>query len=215
MNDEVAKKIEDFFSNYKLQKYRKGEILIRANDVPAHVFYLKKGRVKKYAISRKGDELIVNMFKPISFFPMSHAMADIPNAYYYEAMEDSEVIKAPGNEVVFFLRREPDVLFDLLTRVYRGTEGLLTRMTYLMAGNAYARVISEILITSKRFGKINNGEIELVLSEKDLANQAGMTRETVSREIKTLKDKGLVKFSKKHLIIKDIGLLEEEISEGA
>lgn len=214
MNESVTKKVDNYFSQHKQQKYKKGEILIRADDDPLGIFYLKKGFVKKYAISVRGDELIVNVFKPISFFPMSWAMNDTPNAYFYEAMTDLDIWRAPKEDVVAFIKSNPDVLYDLLSRVYKGTDGMLTRMTYLMAGNAYSRLIVELLIQAKRFGKKEVDYTEFKITEKDVAAQSGMTRETVSREMKRLKEKGFVTFSKNTLIIKDLGYLEKELEEG-
>ena len=175
------------------------------DDDPPGIFYLKSGRVKEYAISKKGDELVVNMFKPISFFPMSWAINNTPNMYFFEAIIDIEVWRAPKDKVLEFIKANPDVLCDLLSRVYRGTDGMMTRMTYLMAGNAYARLITELIIHAKRFGN------PLRISEKDLAASSGMTRETISREMKTLKDKGLVSFQKNTLTIKNLKELENEL----
>ena len=58
MDEIIVKKIEAFFIQYKYQVYKKGEILIRADDNPQGIFYLKEGHVKKYAISKKGDEFV-------------------------------------------------------------------------------------------------------------------------------------------------------------
>jgi CRP/FNR family transcriptional regulator len=213
MEDVIAKKIDEFFLKYKFRLYKKGEILIRADDDPSGILYLKEGIVKKYAISKKGDELVVNIFKPISFFPMSWAINNSPNAYFYEAMTELKIWKAPRDEVNAFIKDNPDVMYDLLSRVYRGTEGMLTRITYLMAGNAYSRLITELLIHAKRFGYKDGVSIEVKVTEKDIAAQSGMTRETVSREIKNLKNKGLISFKKNVLHIQDIHLLETELVE--
>jgi CRP-like cAMP-binding protein len=121
--------------------------------------------------------------------------------------------KVPKENVKQFLDENPDVLFNLLQRVYRGIDGLLSRMSYLMSGNAHTRLITELLIAAKRFGKKNNlDEYTFILSEKDLATQAGLTRETVSREMKVLKDRGLVTLQKTVLVVKDINKLEMELS---
>ncbi len=45
MNSKVSAKLEKFFSTFKRQLYKKGEILIRADDTPTGVFYLKSGVV--------------------------------------------------------------------------------------------------------------------------------------------------------------------------
>jgi CRP-like cAMP-binding protein len=214
MDQTTSEKVDKFFRQYKNQNYKKGEILIRADEDPSGIFYLVKGTVKEYAISKKGEEMIINVFKPVAFFPMSWAINQTPNYYYYEALENLEVWKAPRAEVINFIKDNPDVLYDLMSRVYKGTDGILMRMVYLMSGEAYYRVITEILIAAKRFGKTNYPDqiIKLKLSEKDLANQAGMARETVSREIKILKDKGLVNIEKSVISISNIDKLEEELS---
>lgn len=220
MNEsEVIKKLDLFFTQFKEQQYKKGEILISADEEPSGVFYLKEGVVRQYAISKKGEELVLNVFKPISFFPMGWTINGTRNDYYYEALTNVEVFKVPREKVIEFLKSNPDVLYDLVSRIYKGLDGLFTRMTYMMSGGAYDRLITEIVIQAKRFGKHktapasgkDDGEIEVHVSEKELAAQAGMTRETVSRAMKILKEKGLVTFSKNMLSIHDLARLEEEL----
>ena len=213
MDTEIVKKIDAFFSQFKLQHYKKGEIVIRVDDTPPGVFYLTEGSVKEYAISHKGDELVINVFKPIAFFPMSWAINQTPNRYFFEATTNIEVRRAPRDDVITFIKNNPDVLYDLMSRVYKGTDGILTRMTYLMAGNAYKRLIAELLIYAHRFGK-GSTKVKLTITEKDLATQSGMTRETVSREMKILKDKKLISLDRHTLVIENVKQLEEEVSGG-
>lgn len=213
MDESIKKQLEAFFSGYREQSYRKGEILVRADENPSGIFFLEEGTIKEYAISRKGEELIVNIFKPHAFFPMSWAINETRNRYFFEALGPVTLRKAPREEVIAFLKREPDVMFDLLSRLYRGTDGLLTRMVYLMSGSAYARLITELLITAKRFGERKaNDSIVSILSETDLAMRAGLTRETVSREMKLLKDKGLVEIRRNEIVVPDLAKLEEELA---
>lgn len=212
MDEVVLEKINTFFVQFKHQVYKKGEILIRSDDTPSGVFYLKEGSVKKYAISKRGDELVVNIFKPVSFFPMSWAVNSSPNEYYYEALTDADVWRAPQHEVRQFIKNNPDVLYDLLQRVYKGTDGLLRRMTYLMSGDAYERLLIELIIHAKRFGK-DIKPVELTITEKDLSVQAGLTRETVSREMKNLKEKKLIFMENHKIFLKDISKLEAELAE--
>lgn len=212
MKDEVSKKLDSFFTKYKHQTYRKGEILVRGDDEPSGIFYLTKGQVKMYLISEKGDEVVLNIFKPISFFPMSWAINSTKNVYFFEAMNEVSLCKAPKEDVIAFVKNNPDILFDLLSRVYRGIDGVFTKMAYLMSGNAHIRLITELLIMAKRFGvKDVNGAIEIAISEKDIGTQTGLTRETVSRELRVLKEQGLVDLKRNMLTIKDVTALQEEI----
>ena len=214
MDEQISKRVETFFSSFKPQKFKKGEILIRADEDPTGIYFLREGLVKEYVISQKGEEVVVNIFKPNSYFPMSWAFSKTPNSYYFEAISDVVTWKAPVEKVLSFLQKEPTIVFDLLKRVYRGTDGLITRMTYLMAGSAYTRLISELLIQVKRFGENRDDQVQLHISEKDLAAYSGMTRETVSRELKLLKGKKLVTFSKNIMTIPNLHLLESELRHG-
>lgn len=213
MDTIVTKKVSSFFEKSKQQVYKKGEILIRADDNPLGIFYLKDGLVKEYAISKKGEEIVVNIFKPGSFFPMSWAINNTPNSYYYEALAEVIVDRASKEEVIAFIKNNPDVLYDLLSRVYRGTDGVITRMLYLMSETAYDRLVVELLIEAKRFGKKTGTSYQTEISERDLAARSGMTRETISREMKKLKDKKIVSLDKNILVIHDITLLERELNE--
>lgn len=210
MEPDIQKKLDSFFCRFKKQQYKKGEVLLRASENPQGVFYLKSGTVKQYAISQKGEELVVNIFKAPSFFPLSWALHNTPNQYFYEANSTVEVYRAPGEETIEFLKTNPDVLFDLVKRIYKGLDGFFERIVHLMTGNAYERLVSELILYAKRFNR-QKENIAIGISENSLAAQTGMTRETISREMKTLKQKGLVKGSGAQLTIVNLPMLEKEL----
>ncbi len=217
MNKVISEKVARFFSKYRPQSFKKGDFLIRANEKPSGVFYLSKGIVRVYAISKNGDELVVNIFKPFSFFPMDWAINNSENSYYYEVMSPVIVQKAPKDDVISFVKANNDVLFNLLSRVYRGVDGVLNKMTYLMVGSAYARIIAELIVTMQRFGEFSQTKKgstgQMSISERELAAQAGLTRETVSRELKRLKNKQLILFSQNTLTIVQMEKLEKELTD--
>lgn len=189
MESVVSSKIEAFFENHRLRKYTKGQVLILNGDSTDYVYHLLSGRVKQYDVSYRGDEITLNVFQPPAFFPMSLAINHVPNPYTYEAETDVELRQAPADEVVTFLKENPDVLFDLLSRVYRGADGLLARMSHLMASSARGRLMFEILLSCRRYGEPqDDGSCVLVMNEKELAARAGLSRETVSREMHKLID---------------------------
>lgn len=211
MTEDVSKKVDEFFLKHTYQTYKKGQILVRADETPSGVFYIKTGTVREYAISKQGEEVVVNVFKPYSFFPMSWAINQTPNAYFYEANTGVELWRASREDVVDFLRNNPDVVYNLLSRVFSGIDGLLMRMTYLMSSDAYTRLIIELLIYAKRFAQ-GKTQVPLQISEKDIASQSGMTRETVSREMKILKEKSLIIHRDNTFVIPDIKKLELELA---
>lgn len=209
MDKEIRDKVDRFFGQFQKRQYRKGEVLVRADENPPGIFYLKSGTVRQYDITERGTVVILNIFKPPAFFPMSWAINQPDNEYFFEAMEQVELHLVPREEAVKFIRDNPDVMFDLLSRLYRGTDGLLKRMSYLMGSTAYNRVLLELIIAARRFGqKSDKGEIRLDMTAGDLASRTGLTRETVSRELQKLKSEKLVRISLGIIVIPDLSALE-------
>ena len=98
--------MKNFLPSLSIKHTKKKELLIRADDDPSGIFYLKKGFVREYAITKKGDELVVNMFKPVSFFPMSWAINNTPNMYFFEAVTDLRVWRAPKDKALAFFKNK-------------------------------------------------------------------------------------------------------------
>jgi CRP-like cAMP-binding protein len=212
MDNVIAKKIENFFSRHKVREYDKGQILIFGGDEPAGIFYLTKGRVKQYDLSQRGNEVIVNVFKPPAFFPMSWAINQTANNYFFEADTKVKTYLCPVKEAVDFIKANPDVMYDLLSRVYRGTDGLLGRVSQLMAGSAKSRLLFELILETKRFGQQDQrGNYTISMNENELGRLAGLTRETVSREMHALVKTGLIKIERNQIMINNLQLLEKKL----
>jgi CRP-like cAMP-binding protein len=208
MSDDIQQKVKNFFKPYITRTFAKGDLLMRPYETP-NVFYLVEGRVSQYDITSSGNEVVVNVFKPGAFFPMAAAINGTPNSYFFEASTRVLVQVAPPADVVTFLKDNPDVLLNLLSRVYHGIEGVLRRQVHLMGGNAKTRLLFELLNAAYRFGQSQDDRsIQIALTENDLARQSGMARETVSRTIQALKEKGLVEVLNKKITIRSTAELE-------
>lgn len=214
MNQTVANKIKTFFEQYTVRSYAKGQILIMAGDGTEYIYHLIAGNVKQYDVTYRGDEIILNIFKPPAFFPMSLAINKTANPYIYEADTDVQARQAPADAVVAFIKDNPDVMFDLLSRIYRGADGLLGRMAHLMGSSAKSRLIYELLLEGRRFGKTaGDGSCALNITERDLGARAGLSRETVSRELHKLKDEQLVTINPKNIRIINVTNLEKKLGQ--
>ncbi|HTH72747.1 MAG TPA: Crp/Fnr family transcriptional regulator [Candidatus Pristimantibacillus sp.] len=213
--DEIEQKVHQFFLKYPEKRFSKKEIVVHAGEEPRGVFYMVSGRVNQYDITAAGVETVVNTYKAPAFFPMSWAINRTPNDYFFESATDVVARIAPAGDVVAFVKSEPEVLLDLLSRVYRGTDGLLRRLAHLMGGDARSRLLFEIIVTAYRFGQpAADGSILLPFKEGDLAKHTGLARETVNRTIQDLKAQGLVVVDREGLIVLDVNDLQAELGAG-
>lgn len=202
MNQPILDKLNGHFSKYPLKTYVKGAIITFANHEPQGVTMLVKGVVEQYDITPEGNKITVNIFKPPAFFPMSWAINKTPNPYFFGALTDVELRQADAGETVAFLQANPDVMFDLLSRVYKGTDALLKRLVVTVSGIAASRLIFELLIEAYRFGiEIDEQTRSITIKQSVLAARSGLARETVSRELHKLEDENLISRTKQDIAI--------------
>lgn len=214
MNKNKTKEFETFYKQFVTRNYKKGEMLIRADDDPQGIFYLTKGYVRQYTISKTGLELTLHILKPISYFPMVWAINGTPNVYYFEALTPVEVGRAPRDQVVNFIKDKPTIIFELMSELIQDYAESLTRIENLVFSDAYRRVISVLLYVAKHFGeKEGNGIIvHHRFTQQDIATLTGVARETASIEMVKLEKKGLIKYVDHAILFENIKKLNSELS---
>jgi CRP-like cAMP-binding protein len=214
MDEAVQKGLEDFFSQYPLKQYHKGQILIYAHEDPRGIFYIERGMVRKYDVDPDGDELVLNVFKQKVFFPIEWALNKTANKYFFEAHTPIEVRCAPLDAFVAYLELRPELIRGLLSEVYTGLEDAHRRAILLMGGDTRRRLLFELLMEVKRSGEIrSDGSCLVTIGTGDLAQRAGLSRETISRELAKIVQSGDVSRQEgRSLLIKNVHDLERQLS---
>lgn len=217
MKPNKTEEFETFYEQFTIRDYKKGEMLIRADDDPQGIFCLTKGYVRQYTISKSGFELTLHILKPISYFPMVWAINGTPNVYYYEALSPVEVGRAPRDQVVNFIKDKPTITFALMSELLEDYAETLTRVEHLVFSDAYRRVISILLYLAKHFGeKSENGVmVHQRFTQQDIATLVGVARETAGNEMVKLEKKGLVTYVNHLMLFKSVRKLNAELSSSS
>lgn len=216
MDNTTSDDLEKFFSQYPLKSYHKGQILIYSGDDPKGIFYLEKGSVRKYDINASGSEVVLNVFTSNVFFPASWVANGAPIRYFYEAVTPIEVRRAPVDAFVTHLKENPDVTFGLLKHTYEGIECAQRRVVMLMSASTSRRLMLELIIEGRRSGEMHeDGSCVIGVGIADLAQRAGLSRETISRELTRFihEEKILSRTTGRSLVIHDFHALEAMLGE--
>ncbi len=208
----ATQKLSNFFSKFKKYYYKKGETILRGGDIPQGVYFIDKGYVRDYSISKEGKELTLIIFKPEDFFSITWVFNDSPNSHYFDAMSVVELWRCPKEDFLVFVEANPEVFLELTSHIVLRLGGIMQRMEYLAFGNAYEKVASIITICAERFGKKEgkNIIIQVPLVHRDIAELLGITRETASIELKKLERKKIIAYHDKFIIVKNQSKLKEE-----
>jgi CRP-like cAMP-binding protein len=208
MNLSTHEAIDYFFKEHPVLQYRRGQVLILPGEGTDYAYYLVRGRMKVYDISYRGDEITIDLFKEPAIFPLSLILNNSSTRYIYEADSDIEIRRAPAAKTLTFLATHADMILDLLSHLYDRLDDVVDRMVHLVAHSAKNRIVHELIVMCHQLGEVQlDGGYSLAMTEKELGAKIGLSRETVSREIRGLKQRKLLAIHHKHIIINDLAKL--------
>lgn len=206
-------KLLTFFSGFKQQSYKdKSIILSPTTSEVSEILFLEHGFVRMYAIGENGEELSLHIFRPGAYFPLMLVLADEKNTYYFEAINDVTVRRAPKEKVIAFLHENEDVLFELTKGLAGGINGYLLKTERLLLHDAYRKVVSLLLYLGENFGKQKGDAlvINMDVTHYFISTWLGLTRETVSRQMRKLENSGLLETSEQTITITNLPKLQQE-----
>ena len=195
--------ISGFWNSIAVTEFKKGKIIVSPEDKLDKVYYLVKGNVKQYVITPTGEKIVIHIFKKDSFFPIALVLGKVTNKYFFEAVTNIKVKVEKAEKVVKMLKSNPKALIDLTIRLARGIDGLAYRLSQALSENVQKRLISQLKYLSESYGTPSSKgtKIKIPLTHQELANWLGVSRETVTREMKNLSNKKLVEYTYKHITL--------------
>lgn len=190
--------------------YKKGEFIIRPGERPSGVFYIEKGLVKAYDITKYGEENLLIIRRAKEIFPLIWAITGQERKIIYEALSEVTVRRLDQQTYLDYIYKHPDALpplLDMVVEMYRIHSERIINLEYR---SVRERLISFLLTMSQRFGKTTKEGIviDVTLRHQDIASSINATRETTGRELSNLERKGLVSNSQSIITLKDIKKLK-------
>lgn len=191
--------------------YKKGEYIIRPGESPNGVFYIEKGLVKAFNISKYGEENLLIIRTEHEVFPLIWAVTGQERDIIYQALAPTTVLRVDRKIFTNFLRDNPSALppmLDLITEQYRRHSERILNLEYRTVRE---RLISFLINMSERFGKGTKTGIliEVPLRHQDIASSINASRETTSRELAYLERRGFVSNSAFYITLNNPDALKD------
>ncbi len=184
----------------------RGEHLFFEDDPSEGFFALESGFIKIYKIAPDGREQVPYFIGPGQTFAIASLFGDGLYMANAEAVEPSKlwlIAKAPFLDLV---RAEPELAVKLLAYFAQWMKRLLALVETLSLKNVEARLAEYILSRDQVEGRPTDDGIVLSLDveKKMIAAHLGTISETLSRSLKKLKDRGLIREDGPLIIITDL-----------
>lgn len=200
----------DLFHTGKRLTYKKGEFVIRPSESPPGVLYIESGLVKAYDITKYGEENLLIIRKEGEVLALTWAITGQDRHIIYQALAPTIVWSISKDSFINFIQDNPSAalpLVDLITDMYRLHSQRILNLEYR---SVRERLISFLLNTAERFGTQTPAGllIDVPLKHQDIASSINATRETTSRAITQLEQKGLVTNQQTRITLHDIEKLQ-------
>ncbi len=187
-------KLKSFFERYSVLKYQEKDIVYRPDEMVEQVAFVKQGYVRLYNYDKSGREITYSGFKPIFLMSYFLAKKKTANKYFFQALTDLEIWKAPLDDFEKFLKLESQLVIDLTMLSLGSFNETLTAWENSISGDAYVRVGRLLLMLARDYGKVVDGKevIEFKTTHQLIASMLGVSRETASIQIKRIENEGLI-----------------------
>ena len=212
MPDEIVEKIARLTS---FRIYSAGEYLCHKGDVGDELFIIRQGLVKIVLTSFEGREIILALLKEGDFLGELSLIDGEPRSADAIAVENTEVIII-GKTCFEKLLRENEqlrneILRVLARRLRQTNENLLDSFLPLLL-----KVTKRIVVLAEKYARHEGSEsfIEIPLSQQQLADMVGASREAVNRCVKVLREHEVINWRKKRLKVTDLKGLKALLLSG-
>jgi len=181
----------------------KGGIIYLPGEPSEQVYIVAEGRVKVSRISESGKEFTLSYYDPGELFGEQTLLEGGPRLTMAVALVDSSLWVIPRETFLDLARSSSTFALRLGTIIGRRRHELENRMESLVFRDVPSRLALQLLELAERYGVEKDGaiEIELKLSQLELANMIGATRETTSTALNELKRAGILETSHRKIVI--------------
>lgn len=185
------------------RRYGKHQFIVREGDPGDTFFIIVSGSVSVCRIAPDGRETILSILKEGDFFGEMSMFDSSLRSASIKTLTDVEVGAIQQEDFLLLLDRNPRIGRQLvieLSERLRAANALIAATT---SQDIRARLASLLLNLADQFGEaVTNGtRITLRLTNQEMANMIGTTRETVNRTLNRFWDDRLVDMRTSHVVI--------------
>lgn len=204
LNDLPKDELTLLKKNMVTHTYKKGEILFREGSFPTGIYFIKKGKIKKYKTDKEGREQIFYLCKSGEFLGY-HAL--LCEEYYTDSastLEECTISFIPKEDFLLAVASSAILSNRLLKCMSHEFGALVNILTVFAQRSVRERLALCLLVIRDKFKKSDQGSkpVEINLSRQDLAKMVGTARETLTRLLADFKTEGLIATDGRKIILK-------------
>lgn len=199
-----------FKNNCTVEDYKKNSIIYMQNEKCKSLDVILDGLITIQKIDSNGNVLSINNFANGDVIG-ENLLFSLDNKYPHtiSAKSNVKILHVDKNLILTLCRENECFLINFLQSL--SNKALFLSSKIALSMKTLRQCIIEFLLYEYYSQKTN--KIKLKMTKKDLADKFGVQRTSLSRELNKMRKDGLIDFTNKYIIIKDIELLNEQYIE--
>jgi CRP/FNR family transcriptional regulator, cyclic AMP receptor protein len=193
------------------RRYPKGSMILAQGDPGEALYLLAAGQVKVVLIHEDGREVILSVLGVGAFFGEMALLDQEPRSAHVVAMTDSLLLQLRREDFQARLRSGPEVAIALLRELSRRLRRADETIASLMLLDVNGRIANLLLELASEEG----GErITRRLTHATIGQMVGASRETVSRTMRSLVNRNILRVSRREILLLDSDALRLAAQRG-
>jgi len=203
-------KLSDNRDNHQYHHYKKGQFIYFQDQPSDHIYMIAQGRVKIGSYSTQGKEITKTILTKGEIFGELALTGEDHRLDFAQSMSDETTICSMGIDIMQDLMVKNKNLslkiFKLIGFRFRKLE---RRLESLVFKDARTRVVEFIREMAQEHGQKVGFEtmVKNQLTHQDIANLTGTSRQTVTTILNDLRDRNLINFDRRKILIRDMDKL--------
>ena len=190
----------------------RGELLFQQGDEGTALYIIVQGRIK-ISLSRRMDNVTLAILGQGEFLGEMALLDDLPRSADAIALEDSQLYVLNRKDFLSFLSNNGHTVYAILnslSRRLRKTDDQLAEMCFLNLSARLAKRLVDLAETQEP-KTVNPNSYDLNISQQELGNILGVSRESINKELKILRNKGVVSTLRNSIHILDLESLKKRM----
>ena len=190
--------LEALSAHATAQSFPRNTVIVNEGDRSDSIFIIVSGKVKVFLHNRDGREVILNIHGPGEYFG-EMVLDEGPRSASVITLEPSRFLVISKTDFRQFLSANPDFAIKLINRLMRRIRALTDNVGSLALLDVYGRVARLLVgLAVERDGQL---VVEERLTQKDIGDRVGASREMVSRIFKDLVAGGYISLDNRRITI--------------
>jgi CRP-like cAMP-binding protein len=183
-------------------KRRRGEWVFVHGDPADSIYLLQKGRMKITALSEDGHEVVHEILGPGEIFGHTSTILGIPRTTSAQALEASLLCEIRRKDFESLLIAHPELSLQLLKSVGRRLKKAEAQLMNVICNDVSTRVREALIdLIAFELGKQPDQPIRIQITQQDLANLIGASRQKTWEALKELEDSSVLKLMYRSILV--------------